>query len=177
MHTDATLDLLSQAMISLGASLQDFREKTCTMFQTRELERERVARRRHQEKSAAKSGARSMPVTSSDNSGESASTANHRTGPTTVGASGNSTGELTNTENYGRVPASAVSSNVTRAPVNIANKRSEPTPQASNNARKPKLLNLNTYTYHSLGDYATTILDFGTTDSYSTQPVSLQLTS
>ena len=33
-------------------------------------------------------------------------------------------------------------------------------------------LNLNTYKYHSLGDYATTIRRFGTTDSYSTQLVS-----
>ena len=38
--------------------------------------------------------------------------------------------------------------------------------------RKPKILNLKTYKYHALGDYASTIRQFGTTDSYSTQPVS-----
>jgi hypothetical protein len=38
--------------------------------------------------------------------------------------------------------------------------------------RKPKILNLKTYKYHALGDYASTIWQFGTTDSYSTQPVS-----
>lgn len=35
-----------------------------------------------------------------------------------------------------------------------------------------KLFNLNTYKFHALGDYPWTIREFGTTDSYSTQPVS-----
>lgn len=34
-----------------------------------------------------------------------------------------------------------------------------------------KKLNLNTYKFHALGDYVTTIRLFGTTDSYSTQLV------
>lgn len=37
---------------------------------------------------------------------------------------------------------------------------------------KKKKLNLNTYKFHSLGDYVATIRLFGTTDSYSTQVVS-----
>ena len=36
---------------------------------------------------------------------------------------------------------------------------------------KGKLLNLDTYKFHALGDYPTTIPLFGTTDSYSTQIV------
>jgi hypothetical protein len=36
---------------------------------------------------------------------------------------------------------------------------------------KKKKLNLNTYKFHSLGDYVATIRLFGTTDSYSTQVV------
>jgi hypothetical protein len=39
------------------------------------------------------------------------------------------------------------------------------------NARKQKKLNLRTYKHHALGDYVDTIRRFGTTDSYSTQPV------
>jgi hypothetical protein len=39
--------------------------------------------------------------------------------------------------------------------------------------RNKKYLNLNTYTYHALGDYAKTIAYLGTTDSYSTQSVSV----
>ena len=36
----------------------------------------------------------------------------------------------------------------------------------------PKKLNINTYKVHSLGDYASTIRQFGTTDLYSTVIVS-----
>jgi hypothetical protein len=38
--------------------------------------------------------------------------------------------------------------------------------------KKKKTLNLNTYKWHALGDYITTILLFGPTDGYSTQLVS-----
>lgn len=41
-----------------------------------------------------------------------------------------------------------------------------------NIARKRKTFNLNTYKNHSLGDYVQTIRMYGTTDSYSTEPVS-----
>jgi hypothetical protein len=36
---------------------------------------------------------------------------------------------------------------------------------------KQKVFSINTYKYHSLGDYANTIRKFGTSDSYSTEPV------
>jgi len=52
MHTDPTLDILSQVTTSLGSRLRAFQEKTCAAFQTRELERERLARQRRREKSA-----------------------------------------------------------------------------------------------------------------------------
>jgi hypothetical protein len=41
-----------------------------------------------------------------------------------------------------------------------------------NIARGRKIFNLNTYKNHSLGDYVRTIRMYGTTDSYSTEPVS-----
>lgn len=37
--------------------------------------------------------------------------------------------------------------------------------------RRPKTLNLNTFKGHSLGDYGNTIRMYGTSDSYSTEPV------
>ena len=107
MHTDATLDILSPVTTSLENSLHTFEEKTCTAYDTRELERERAARQRRQEKSA------------------------------------------TNVASDPRRPM---------AP--------------SGNARKQKKLNLRTYKHHALGDYVDAIRRFGTTDSYSTQPVS-----
>lgn len=44
--------------------------------------------------------------------------------------------------------------------------------ERSQPSRRRKGLNLNTYKLHSLGDYADTIRQYGTTDSYSTQLVS-----
>lgn len=52
MHTDITLDILSEVTASLGRELREFEEKTCSAFQTRELERERAARQRRQDKTS-----------------------------------------------------------------------------------------------------------------------------
>jgi hypothetical protein len=104
MHTDLTLDILSCVTTSLGNRLRTFEQKTCTAFETRELEREQAARQRRQK-----------------------STTNQASDSTTP----------------------------------------------NSNARKPKKLNLRTYKLHALGDYVDTIRRFGTTDSYSTQSVSI----
>jgi hypothetical protein len=78
-----------------------------------------------------------------------------------------------NSENHRSVPASLSSSSM-QAAANITNNSSgQESKVPSNNTRKPKLLNLETYTYHALGDYVRTIRTFGTTDSYSTQPVGI----
>lgn len=53
------------------------------------------------------------------------------------------------------------------------------TATSSKTAKKPgkpprlqkKTMNLNTYKVHALGDYVETIRQYGTTDSYSTEPV------
>lgn len=51
--------------------------------------------------------------------------------------------------------------------------QSAPVPsQAQTSTRRLKTLNLDTYKYHSLGDYADMIRRYGTTDSYSTEIVS-----
>ena len=50
MHTDVTLELLSQVTISFGTKIRAFQEKTCAAFSTHELERERAARVRRQDK-------------------------------------------------------------------------------------------------------------------------------
>lgn len=110
MHTDATLEILSRITRSLGNTLRIFEEKTCAAFETRELERERAARQRCQEKSAT----------------------------------------------------------------NVASQTRKPTALDSI-ARKLKGFNLSTYKYHAIGDYVDTIRRFGTTDSYSTQPVSFYI--
>ena len=56
MHTDTTLVILHSTTISLGNVFRAFEEKTCAVFQTHELDRERLARQRRQEKGTANSG-------------------------------------------------------------------------------------------------------------------------
>ncbi|KAJ7085599.1 hypothetical protein C8R44DRAFT_901648 [Mycena epipterygia] len=50
-----------------------------------------------------------------------------------------------------------------------ASKKSASAKKASNGPKKRKSWNISTYKYHSLGDYPDTIIQMGTTDSYSTQ--------
>jgi hypothetical protein len=42
---------------------------------------------------------------------------------------------------------------------------------SSNIVRRMKVFNFQTYKFHALGDYMSTIRRYGTTDSYSTEPV------
>ncbi|KAG2059465.1 hypothetical protein BDR06DRAFT_979974 [Suillus hirtellus] len=47
----------------------------------------------------------------------------------------------------------------------------EASTSTSQTTQQPKTFNLQTYKLHALGDYSTSIHNFGTTDSYSTKPV------
>jgi hypothetical protein len=49
--------------------------------------------------------------------------------------------------------------------------QAEATTSTHQTTRRPKTFNLQTYKLHALGDYSTSIRNFGTTDSYSTEPV------
>jgi len=109
MHTDQTLEILDDVTAELGAEFREFSRKTCSAFDTRELQREMEARKRRREK---KADGKNAPENASAN----------------------------------------------------------PTEQP--NGPRPRKFNLQTYKYHSLGDVANTIRRFGTTDSFSTEPVS-----
>ena len=134
MHTDVTLELLSQVTISFGTRIRAFQEKTCAAFSTHELERERDARVRRQEK--IKKAAAETNSNAQKGKKAAETKFNAQKGM-----------EATTKTNY--------------------------QPRKSSSGRQPKQFNLNTYKYHALGDYCNTIQQFGTTDSYSTQPVSL----
>jgi len=54
---------------------------------------------------------------------------------------------------------------------NVATTKIKTNTQKGSSVRRSKQFNLRTYKYHALGDYCNTIRQFGTTDSYSTQPV------
>ena len=111
IHTDLTLDILSNVITSLGISLRTFEENTCAAFETRELEHEQAAQQWCQEKSIARG----------------------------------------------------------------VSKSKRPTAPNSSKPQKQKGLNLMTYKYHALSNYIDTIRCYGTTDSYSTQPVSVYM--
>jgi hypothetical protein len=67
--------------------------------------------------------------------------------------------------------ASASASTSASGPQTSASNRNAAITNSHGGTRRPKTLNLNTYKWHALGDYADTIRKFGTTDSYSTEPV------
>jgi hypothetical protein len=48
MHTDSTLNIFSEVTTALGNALRVFQEQTCSVFPTRELQREQTARLRRQ---------------------------------------------------------------------------------------------------------------------------------
>ena len=50
MHTDSTLNVFSQVTTALGNTLRTFQEQTCSVFPTRELQREQTARLRRRAK-------------------------------------------------------------------------------------------------------------------------------
>lgn len=60
----------------------------------------------------------------------------------------------------------------------VNNSKSAPAPVSAHlgadgsEGPRPKKFNLHTYKFHALGDYPETIRLFGTSDSYSTEPVS-----
>ncbi|KAI0054668.1 hypothetical protein BV25DRAFT_1816733, partial [Artomyces pyxidatus] len=124
MHTDTTLDVLSEVVRERFAdAVNDFQVNTCSQFQTLELEREKSARLRREEKKA------------------NSSKANKPTGQES-----------------------------------LSDNASDPARQKSRSdtARKEKGWNVNTYKFHRLGDYVSTIRNMGVTGSYSTQRFELE---
>lgn len=144
-HTDLSLDLLDSITIQLGQSLRDFQEKTCSAFNTQELQREAAARERRTGKKAA---------------------ANKIAAENTDAAIGSNTIVVSTS------PPSSVEPNVPVSPsIPITKKQASKPLTTKAVGRRHKVLNLNTYKDHSLGDYVETIRRNGTSDSYSTEPV------
>lgn len=110
MHHDLTLDIFDSVTSLVGAEFRKFMDETCPQFVTRELPRERDARKRRlAKKSQSKTGS---------------------------------------SQDVGSDPASSNADTLLL-----------------------KTLKAENYKHHSLGDYPMIIRTFGTTDSYSTEPV------
>jgi hypothetical protein len=151
MHNDLSLDIMDAVTVSLGKALRTFRDTTCSAFHTKELRREYHARiRRQAKKSASKS---------------------HVAAPDETLATSSSAVQ-TNIDSDSTLGATATGTPVLNGglfnPPAVFQASTKPT----GTGRHEKTLNLSTFKCHSLGDYARTIRTYGTTDSYSTEPVS-----
>ena len=146
-HTDLSLAILESTTSVLGQTLWDFQEKLCPAFDTKELKQEAAARERQQAKKAA--GPMNKSISASTTTSNAASIDAVAAEPHTM------QGILPLTDS---VDGSTSSRKATQAKIPVG--------------RRKKHFNLNTYKAHALRDYFETIQRCGTTDSYSTEPVS-----
>jgi hypothetical protein len=122
--------------------MRQFRDFSCSQFQTVELPREVEARKRRQKRAQAKQL------------------------PASTGKGVRSAGELTAaSSSNSSIPASTAQP----TPSNVS--PTSAAPSSTSTSHKLKTLNIFTYKFHSLGDYVRTIRLFGGTDSFSTQLV------
>lgn len=146
MHTDVTLDLFDDLTRLLGEAFRNFSDHTCTEFHTVELRRETAARKRREAK-------------------RNAALASTNTGPIPEA-----------TEKSTR-PASKKTSSRSKSgsKFNDSSSHADHAGQESSPADEPlpKQYNYRTPKHHFLGDYPNTIRRYGTTDSYSTESVSI----
>lgn len=170
IHTEATLDMMDEVTAALGQSLRQFQEKTCSAYDTRELQREAVARKKRQTK--AKAGTTDETAGESHQAPSDNPNTNSSKGigePSHPGASSNSEESIPLDPTP---PATKKRKRAKITPKAIPTDNSDPTVASSDQlARLKKSLNLNTYKNHSLGDYTNIIRKYGTTDSYSTESV------
>jgi hypothetical protein len=182
-HSDLSLDILESITECLGKALRDFESKTCPCFDTQELKRESEARRRRKAKTVADVPLSALASSSLSQSSSALSSAHVL--PSALYPSPSSSSTLPQSTLI--PPATSSSANpslgctirvTTKSDAKKAAKSSRST--ASGNEvpqtrRRRKLFNLRTYKNHSLGDYVKMIRTYGTTDSYSTELVSIGL--
>jgi hypothetical protein len=144
-HTEGTLTLLETLTVQFGKLIRQFRDLSCSEFNTFELPREADARRRRL-------------------------AAEVQTNPTSTSSSTPANPERTAMPtNPIDQPAVVESATASDPPLSLP-----AVAAGTSGGRKPRTLNLFTVKFHFLGDYVQHIRLFGTTDSYSTQLVCLQ---
>lgn len=154
MHTESTLTQMEKVTTILGRQLRDFSNITCNAFKTTELPKEAASRAcreiRQQSKQAPKLVAEATPDASSQTPAEA-------------------TPEMSS-----QASAEATPETSSQTPAEESSQAPSPAVSAAK-GKRPKTLNLFIYKLHALGDYTETIRLFGTSDSYSTQIVSIIL--
>lgn len=145
LHTDDTITALEESTTRLGECLRHFKATTCETYITVELPREEAARGRRT--AALKTSRSSKPPGKSK--------AKHR----------KSKAKRTTQSQATRRQQAALPTPSAAMP---ASAEAEP----DSDGPRVKEFNLSTYKLHALGDYASAVRRFGTTDNYSTQIVS-----
>jgi hypothetical protein len=161
LHNDLTLGVLDAVTKTLGDKLREFNDKTCSAFNTRELEREYNARVRREAK-VSTAGKRPRKDVNPRNPPSEA-----------VAPEGSTQQQSSSVPGHRNTPglpsqAAVIAEESERQSSITSTARAPQKPSA----RRFKPLNLQTYKLHSLGDYANTIRRYGSTDSYSTEAVS-----
>jgi hypothetical protein len=147
MHHDLTLDIMESVVMSLGKLLRSFRDVTCLAFKTKELRREADARARRELRKA-------NPV--------------YRHPPNVWAGSADIRHPVSQSPAISEAPPPCQPA-PERHP--SAGRHSTVLADAKVPTRRPKTFNLGTYKGHSYGDYVKSIRQYGTMDSYSTEPV------
>jgi hypothetical protein len=145
MHNDLTLEVMDGVTSTTGEKLREFKDITCAAFITRELEREFNARARRQAKKETEKKKKILTAKRAQD----------------LAANSVNTGER---DQLGPQPSTGIPG--------VESEDTAPTAGVHDKSRRLKAFNINTYKIHALGDYTATIRRYGTTDSYSTEPVS-----
>ena len=141
MHTDTTLERLRHLTKEFSRLMRQFRDETCSQFNTVELPRKVAARNRQQQRGQAKVS-KGLGL---DGPERPSSASSHQVVPSPNTASSQAhEGETTQ---------------VARASLLVPS------------SRKLRSINLLTVKFHFLGDYVRSIQQYGCTDSFSTQLV------
>lgn len=154
---------MDEVTVSLGKSLRDFQEKTCSAFDTRELRREAGARMKRKAKAAAQNSEKSK-----DNPNPPVLDTIPPTLETTTPMELEPT-NLPNTNGQTTPPMASTAGKKRKRTRKAATATGKGPVDRLERLKKP--LSLNTYKNHAIGDYTDAIRKYGTTDSYSTERV------
>jgi hypothetical protein len=177
MHNDLTLAVMEETTVTLGKKLRAFSQTTCSAFSTKELNREYNSRIRREGKKQA-SAARTTTNTSSSTCQAAGSESLAQRLPP-HGTNEPSAQVCASFSDYAQPERIHEGSSTHVRPVqphsSIRTSDAAPGSQVGilpkGTGRRRKTLNLNTFKGHSAGDYVNTIREYGTCDSYSTEPV------
>lgn len=181
-HIDSTLRILDETTVSIGTEFRAFTAKTCAAFDTRELSREVEARKRRGLKKGRKKPASNGQSVSGDQATPSAqSVPGELAPPNSQSVPGEQATPNVQVASGEQAAPNAQSTSGNQTVFNVRVARNDQPNGTSipnspdcrrHNGPKRRKFNLRVYKYHALGDYANTIRRLGTTDSFSTEPVS-----